>query len=96
VIVNNGYRLRISDSILNLLRGLHPQIKAQIKAGLKLTLDDLYCGKPLKGELEGLRSLRVKRYRIIYRPIIEKKEIDIIAIGPRKIIYEETYRMINK
>jgi mRNA interferase RelE/StbE len=96
VTANSGYRLRISDSILELLRGLHPQIKAQIKAGLKMILSDLYCGKPLKGELERLRSLRVKRFRIIYRLVVEKKEIEIVAIGPRKTIYEETYRKINK
>jgi len=45
--------------------------------------------------LEGLRSFRVKRFRIIYR-IGENKEIEIVAIGPRDLIYEDTYRMIKQ
>ncbi|MBW1774034.1 MAG: type II toxin-antitoxin system RelE/ParE family toxin [Deltaproteobacteria bacterium] len=52
-------------------------------------------GKPLKDELEGLRSIRVNRFRIIYR-IEGSKVIQIVAIGPRSSIYEETYRLIKK
>jgi len=29
-------------------------------------------------------------------PHILKKIIDIVAVGPRKIIYEETYRIIKQ
>ena len=46
-------------------------------------------------DLEGLRSYRISRFRIIYR-ISSKQTIDIGAIGPRKAIYEETYRIIKK
>ena len=53
------------------------------------------AGKSLKEELEGLKSYRVGRFRIIYR-ISTKKIIEIVAIGPRKTIYEETFRMIKK
>ena len=35
------------------------------------------------------------RFKIIYR-ISSKQIIDIIAVGPRKTIYEETYRIIKK
>ncbi|MBW1818896.1 MAG: type II toxin-antitoxin system RelE/ParE family toxin [Deltaproteobacteria bacterium] len=52
-------------------------------------------GKPLKDELEGLRSIRVSRFRIIYR-MEGSKVIQIVAIGPRASIYEETYRLIKK
>jgi len=61
-----------------------------------MIIDDPYCGKPLKDELDGLRSMRVKRFRIIYRLVIPDKEIEIVAIGPRKSIYEETYCIISK
>jgi mRNA interferase RelE/StbE len=52
-------------------------------------------GRSLKDELVGLRSYRISRFRIIYR-ISSKKIIDIVAVGPRKTIYEETYRIIKK
>jgi mRNA-degrading endonuclease RelE of RelBE toxin-antitoxin system len=51
-------------------------------------------GKSLKDELEGLKRYCVSRFRIAYR-ISSKQTIDIIAIGPRKAIYEETYRIIK-
>jgi mRNA interferase RelE/StbE len=37
----------------------------------------------------------VRRFRIVYR-ITESREIQIVAIGPRERIYEETYRIIRK
>jgi mRNA interferase RelE/StbE len=49
----------------------------------------------LKDELAGLRSFRVSRFRIIYR-ISARDIIDIVAIGPRRSIYQETYRLILK
>jgi hypothetical protein len=54
-----------------------------------------HAGKPLKDEIEGLRSFRVSRFRIIYR-IGNRKEIQVIVIGPRERIYEETYRLMRK
>lgn len=91
----SGYRLRVPDTVADLVRSLHPLLKVRIKAAFKMIIDEPYCGKPLKAELEGLRSLRVKRFRIIYRLSIEK-QIEIVAIGPRKTIYEETSRIIKR
>ncbi len=66
-----------------------------MKAALKAILSDPDIGKSLRNELEGLRSFRVGRFRIIYRKP-SKGIIDIVAIGPRKYIYEETYRLVKK
>ena len=44
-------------------------------------------GKQLVGPLKGLRSLRVGRYRIIYKKEINELIILIVAIGHRKNIY---------
>ena len=52
-------------------------------------------GKSLKDELEGLKSYRISRFRIIHR-ISSKYTIDVVAVGPRKTIYEETYKIIRK
>ncbi|VAX11797.1 hypothetical protein MNBD_GAMMA26-1265 [hydrothermal vent metagenome] len=92
----SDYRLRVSESVADLIRGLHPQLKAGVKAALIMVIDDPYCGKPLKDELDGLRSVRVKRFRIIYRLMVAEKEVEIVAIGPRKSIYEETYCIIRR
>ena len=89
------YRLRVPNHLAEFIRGLHPEIKRKIKGSFKNIATEPNSGKPLKEELEGLRSFRVSRFRIVYR-IAEPREIQIIAIGPRERIYEETYRLIRK
>ena len=89
------YKLRIPDEIAALIRSLHPLLKRKIRASLQTIVSDPHAGKALKDELIGLRSFRVGRLRIIYR-ISDKKEIEIIAVGPRDRIYEETLRVMKK
>jgi mRNA interferase RelE/StbE len=88
-------KLRVPDEVVALIRGCHPQLKRKIRAGLRQIVTEPESGKSLKDELEGLRSYRISRFRIIYR-ISSKQIIDVVAIGPRKNIYEETYRIIKK
>ena len=88
-------KLRIPDEIVTLIRECHPLLKKKIKAGLKHILRDPHMGKSLKADLEGLKSFRVGRFRIIYR-ISSENYIEIVTIGPRKIIYEETFRIIKR
>ena len=88
------YKLRVSDSLVQLVRGMHPHLKRKIKASLKLILSDPNEGKTLKNDLAGLRSFRVSRFRIIYR--VQKNVIEIIAVGPRERIYEETLLILKR
>ena len=90
-----AHKLRVPDEIVSLIRGMHPVLKKRIKLAFNEILKDPYCGKALKEELDGLRSFRIKRFRIIYKVSLKKK-ISIIALGPRKYIYEETFRIISK
>ena len=89
------YKLRVPDHLTEFIRGLHPEIKRKIKGSLKNIATEPNSGKPLKDELEGLRSFQVSRFRIIYR-VAEPRVVQVIAIGPRERIYEETYRLIRK
>ncbi len=89
------YKLRIPDDIAALVRGMHPDLKKKIRSALQTILTKSDSGKELKDELEGLRSYRVSRFRIIYR-ISSVKYIEIIAIGPRARIYEETYQILKR
>jgi mRNA interferase RelE/StbE len=59
-------------------------------------LDNPSIGKVLKEELEGLRSYRVRGFRVVYQVVMAKREVRIVAIGPRKSIYRETYRLLRK
>lgn len=89
------YKFRVPDHLAEFIRSLHPELKRKIKGSLKNIAAEPNSGKPLKEELEGLRNFRVSRFRIVYQ-MAEPREIQIIAIGPRVRIYEETYRLIRK
>ncbi|MBI5506733.1 MAG: type II toxin-antitoxin system RelE/ParE family toxin [Deltaproteobacteria bacterium] len=78
-----------------LLRGLHPDIKRKVRAALDGILESPEAGKALKEELDGLCSYRVGRLRIIYRNC-SRSVVDIVAVGPRRVIYEETLRLLRK
>ncbi len=88
------HRLRIPDAVAELIRGMHPLLKKKVKAGLSAVASDPDLGKALKEELEGLRSLRVGKFRIICR--MAGKTVEIVTVGPRRIIYQETHRLLTR
>jgi len=88
-------RLAVPKRVKELIRKMHPDLKKRIRASLEVILSVPDSGKVLVEELSGLRSFRVKTFRIIYR-IKEPETFEIVAIGPRDRIYEETYRLIRK
>ena len=89
------HRLRIPDDVALLVRGLHPELKKKVRAAVHAIAETPTCGKALKEELAGLRSFRIGRFRIVYR-IAEDRMIEIVSIGPRRNIYEETYRRLQR
>jgi mRNA interferase RelE/StbE len=89
------YKLVAPKNLQELIRRMHPSLKKKVKASLKIILSEPYSGKALMEELSGLRSFRIRSFRIIYR-IKEPEQIELVAIGPRERIYEETFRIIQK
>ena len=89
------YRLRVPGRIEELVRSLHPELKRKVRAGLDLIRTDPEIGKELRDELAGLRSLRVGPLRIVYR-VAARRLIDLVAIGPRRTIYQETLRLLRR
>jgi mRNA interferase RelE/StbE len=86
------YKLRVPEEVAESIREMHPHLKRKIRASLKILLADPAEGKPLKEEPKGLMSFRVSRFRIIYR--VKRSTIEIVAVGPRSRIYEETLRLV--
>jgi mRNA interferase RelE/StbE len=87
-------RLRVPDDVAGLLRGLHPDLKRKLRSALDDIREDPTVGKLLREELEGLRSCRVARFRIVYR--VAGTVIEIVAVGPRRSIYQETWRRVRR
>jgi mRNA interferase RelE/StbE len=87
-------RLKIPDDVAALIRGLHPDLKRKVRSALGDIVDDPTVGKPLREELAGLRSCRISRFRIVYRAV--DSVIEIVAVGPRRTIYQETWRRVRR
>ena len=88
-------RLRVPAEVASLIRSLHPDLKKKVRAALAVILADPNSGKPLRDELNGLWSYRIGRMRIIYR-FPERRTVELVALGPRKTIYEETLRLVKR
>ena len=88
-------RLRVPGELATLIRGLHPELKRKVRAGLDAIRADLQTGKKLQEDLAGFRSLRIGRFRIIHG-ITPRNLIELVAIGPRRSIYEETLRRLRQ
>lgn len=89
------HKIRVPDDVAALVRGLHPNLKKKTRAALRIISTNPYEGKSLRNDLEGLKSYRVGRLRIIYR-MSAKKHVEVVTIGPRKSIYEETLRILKR
>lgn len=87
-------RFRVPAEVAQLVRGLHPDIKRKVRAALDRLAQDVEAGRTLQGDLQGLRSLRVARFRVIYRAPA-RRVIEIVTIGPRDRVYEETLRLVS-
>ena len=84
------------NDLVRMIRSLHPELKRKLKSSLSAITRDPWLGTSLRDELEGLRSYHVSRFRIIYRISAEGRALEIVAIGPRARIYEETLRLVTR
>jgi len=87
-------KVRVPHEVAASIRRLHPHLKKKVRFALETIARDPFSGKALKDDLQGLMSFRVSRFRIVYR-IDARKDIEIVTIGPRRIIYKETLRLLK-
>jgi mRNA-degrading endonuclease RelE of RelBE toxin-antitoxin system len=73
---------------------MHPTLKKKVGSALEAVLANPDHGKALRRELAGLRSVRIGRLRIVYRAA--SGIIELVAVGPRQTIYEETLRLLHR
>ncbi len=90
------YRVKLTPSAARMFNNLHPTIKTQLKSILKELYQNPYLGKGLRDELAGFRSLKMKRYRVVYQIDNQNKEAIIYAFGHRRNIYEIVSGLANK
>ena len=80
-----NYRILIPPFVEKTIEVLPPHLKRKIRAALDQIQEDPRLGKPLEDKLEGLRSYRVSRYRIVYR--IEGSLVIVVRVAHRSEAY---------
>jgi len=82
------FRIRYTPVAAESIRRLHPSVKQVVRQEIRGLAAGTARGHPLTFELTGFRSLRVSRYRVIYRVDEADRTLEIHLVGSRKDIYE--------
>ncbi len=90
------YRIRFTPTAVASIRHLHPSVKQTVREAIRGLRADPLTGHPLSFELAGFRSLRVLRYRVIYRMHDPDRALEIHMVGPRKDIYEVFQQLLHQ
>jgi len=87
--------MRFTPEASRLISKFHPENKKQIKKVLQDLQKGPYTGGDLQEELYGFKSLKIKRYRILYNINEEDSFIQIFHAGHRSDVYEQFRRLLN-
>ena len=89
------YELRFTPEASRLVACLPPETKRLIKASLDEVTLDPFKGSELQRELSGFRSLKPKRFRVIYKVNEVESLIEVYYVGPRKDVYESFRELLG-
>lgn len=89
------FQVKLTATAAEMFGRLPPDTRKNIKSGLKGLAENPYIGKPLQNELALFRSLKLKRFRIIYRIDEGNTRVVVYAIGHRKDIYEVILQILG-
>ena len=81
------YELFFSKEVSDFLKKLDNSTKSRVINKIEKLKTQPDLGKPMTGQLTGLRSLRIGFYRAIYSTEHEKLSILVIKLGHRKNVY---------
>ena len=90
------YRRRFTPESSRIIAHLAPEVKRLIRSSIDELTSEPSKGDELQMELSGFRSLKSKRYRIIYKVNDADSSIDIYYVGPRKDVYNNFRKLLEK
>lgn len=82
------YAIRIKESAARELQRIERPDRERLIAAIDRLAENPFAGSALKGELRGLRRIRVGDYRLIY----EVREQDLVVLVLRVAHRREAYR----
>ena len=83
------WRLVITPKVQEALRTVPPETKRYVRRAFQEIAKNPWIGKPLRDDLVGLHSLRVRRFRVVYRMERHIVTVVVVGVGPRETIYGE-------
>lgn len=86
------YTIDMDGETRVLLSHLPPRSKRKVKESLRSIAKDPFLGKTLQENLSGLYSYRIGSLRVIYSLDPSKRAVHVVAVGPRRTVYEELER----
>jgi len=86
---------RYTPESARLISKLPPEIKRLVRSSIDTLLTKPTVGTELTGELDGYRSYKVRRYRIIYRVNENESYIEIYHVGHRRDVYETLRALVS-
>lgn len=81
------YKVLFHKKAKNFFNKLDNSNKKQLSKAIDKLKSNPKKGKPLSGNLSGLRSLRITKYRILYKVHDDKLLIFVLKLGHRKDVY---------
>ena len=82
------YAIRIKESAARELQRIEKSDRERLVAAIDRLSENPFAGSALKGELRGLRRIRVGDYRLLY----EVRERDLVVLVLRAAHRREAYR----
>jgi addiction module RelE/StbE family toxin len=87
---------RYTPEYSRLISKLPPEIKRLVRSTVDALLTKHEMDTELTGELDGYRSYRVRRYRIIYRVNEEDSCLEVYHVGYRRDVYESLRSLLSR
>ena len=90
------WKIRFTPEASRLSSKIHPENKKQLKQALNELQQNPHTSKDLQEELFGFKSLRLKKYRLIYTVNEKNNYIEMYYVGPRSDVYEQFRRLLTE
>jgi mRNA-degrading endonuclease RelE of RelBE toxin-antitoxin system len=90
------YRKRFTPEASRIIAHLSPEVKRLIRTSIDELTSHPSKGDELQMELSGFRSLKSKRYRIIYKVNEADSSIDIYYVWLRKDVYDTFRELLER
>lgn len=81
------YSLRIKGSAAKALSKIDKPDRVRLIAAIDGLPSQPFAGSALKGELRGLRRIRIGNYRVIYEIQAKELVVLVVSIGHRREVY---------